>query len=118
MATLSVTPGKDELVRRAELIAQAEELAAIATEHAALARDATPQDLLSLSFEASALEQTALAYAGAYARWAEIAGNEDRLLARSLEAVTSTLRVLADQAHITASEAEDYAESVRDTADG
>lgn len=111
MSTLEV----DALVRRAKLVGQAEEQAAIATEQAALARDATPKDLLSLPVAAMALEQTALVCAGAYSRWGQLAVDDgDRLLARSLEAVARTLRVLAEQAHTASSEAFAYAEAVND----
>jgi hypothetical protein len=110
---MGTSPSKDELIRRAYLVAKAEEQAAIASEQATLARDATAQDLLSLSVAALALEQTAVASAGAYARWAELAPDEGRLLARSLEAVAGTLRLLAEQAQAVSSEADGYAASVQ-----
>ena len=66
---------------------------------------------------ALALEQTAFASAGAYSRWSQLAVDDgDRFLARSLDAVARTLRVLAEQAHTATAEAVSYAESLEDDA--
>jgi hypothetical protein len=113
MSAIDVAP-VDSLLRRAELVARAEEQAAIATEQATLAHDATVEDLLSLPVATLALEQTALLYAGAYSRWGQLAeADDDRLLARSLESVARTLRTLAEQAHAASDEAIGYSEAVK-----
>jgi hypothetical protein len=113
MSAIDAAP-VEALVRRAELVAKAEEQAAIATEQAALAHEAGTEDLLSLPVATLALEQTALLYAGAYARWGQLAEqDDDKLLARSLETVARTLRTLAEQAHAASDEASGYAEAVK-----
>jgi hypothetical protein len=113
MSALDLAP-IDSLLRRAELVGRAEEQAAIATEQAALAHDATVEDLLSLPVATLALEQTALLYAGAYSRWGQLAElDDDKLLGRSLEQVARTLRTLAEQAHAASEQAKGYAEAVQ-----
>jgi hypothetical protein len=108
----------DSLVRRAELVGKAEEQAALATEQAALAHEAGTEELLSLPVVTLALEQTALLYAGAYARWSQLAEmDDDKLLARSLDTVARTLRTLAEQVHTASDEAAGYVEAVLDEAD-
>ena len=104
---------KQDLPRRSELIAQAEEQAAMAADLALMAEKAGPDDLPSISVVATALEHAARTQAGAYLTWAEAAEAEDRLLARSLEAVAGTLHVLAGQAHAAAIEASEYVESLQ-----
>jgi hypothetical protein len=101
------------LLRRRELIAQSEEHAAMSAELALMAEKVAPDDLLSVSVATTALEHTARSHAGAYLAWAEAAETEDRLLARSLEAVAGTFHTLAEQAHAAAREASEYVESLQ-----
>jgi hypothetical protein len=101
------------LLRRNALVVQAEQEAAMAAELALMAEKVGSDDLLSVSEVTTALEHTARSHAGAYLIWAEAAKTEDRLLARSLEAVAETLHTLAEQAHAAVREASEYVESLQ-----
>jgi hypothetical protein len=101
-------PDKRELLRRAELVAQAEEQAAIAAEQARTAEQANIGDLLAASVVATGLAQASLSQASAYERWAAQAEGEDRLLARSLRAVADALLVVSERAHDATAQANGY----------
>jgi hypothetical protein len=67
--SLPSAPTKDELLRRTELLAQAEAQATLATDHARLAELATSEDLLALPVVGAAMEEALSTEAAACERW-------------------------------------------------
>src|SRR3954451_22882405 len=100
----------EALVRRAELVARAEELAAIGTDLRHLSESATADDLLALSVVMRALEVAAAEMGAACDVWGDRAAHaKDPLFARKLVAVNETLRLLSTRAGEAFLDAEEFA---------
>jgi len=106
---------KEELIDRAELVAKAEEQAAIAESWRILSERATPGQLLGLPVVAEAMQYTAQTEAAACERWALEAEREgDVLLARALHRLAEDLLVVSAQAAVVGSEAKGFGDIADD----
>ena len=111
--TVSVSPEKERLLARLDLVARAEEQAASATEQAQLAQGLEADALEAASVLSLATEHLCQTHGALYERLsqaAEAAG--DVLLARALEALAASLRTAARDAGVAAIEAHDFDEAV------
>ena len=107
----------EPLLRRLDLIAKAEEQAAISAERARLVRAGDVDQLQALPVTAVALQQSFACDAETCANWAEQAkALGDVLLARALHRLADSLTQASNDACSLNSQAEDFVASLDETA--
>jgi hypothetical protein len=112
-ATVADGPETDRLLGRLELIAQAEEQAAIAEEQSRLAAGLDSETLPCASVLTLAIEQLSRSHAEVCERMAAAAIDEgDVLLARALRALVGSLEATSRHAAVAAIEAHDFGEAM------
>ena len=93
-----VVDGKEDLLRRCDIVRHAEELAAAAATQGKLSRGLTAGDLWVLPVVCQALQQAMSCQADSLRRWAAEAEPWDVLLARSLRRLSASLAAVAAEA--------------------
>jgi hypothetical protein len=90
--------GKEELLRRCDILKYAEQRAASAAAHAQLAAGLTAADLWAAPFVLKALVEATASESDALREWAIEASGWDALLARSLRGLSNSLAAVSQQA--------------------